>query len=200
MGYKCSLFKNKNFSKKVKTIIYNHKFDLITKITIGRYALPNILMTSINVLSLNQMNQRMKSQKINKLYHVFLIIETASNENFLLEKNETINLVKNPLITNKNEYYPIAIIPVNLTMEVLLNNTKIFMGKYNFFNYDACENDCQDFTISCLMSNKMCDVKYDAFIKQNTEPLFNGSLKNSCEVAIDIAVIKNKVEDAFDII
>jgi hypothetical protein len=60
MGYKCNLFKNKNFSKKVKTIIYNHKFDFITKITIGRYALPNILMTSINVLSLNQMNQRIK--------------------------------------------------------------------------------------------------------------------------------------------
>jgi hypothetical protein len=155
-------------------------------------------MTSLKVLSLNQIERGMKSQKINKLYHVFLIIETGSGDKFLLEKNEIINLVENPKLNDKNEYYPIPIIPSILTLKILLNNTKLLMGKHNFFNYDACENDCQDFTISCLKSNKICDDKYDDFIKQNTDPLFNESLKNNCEFFIDIAVVKNKIEEQFD--
>lgn len=198
MSYICNLFTNKKFSEKVKIILQNHKFDFINKITIGRYSLPYILMTSLKVLSLNQIEQRMKSQEINKLYHVFLIIETVSGEKFLLEKNEKINLVKNPTLNIKNEYFPIPIIPSNLTLKILLDNTKMLMGKHKFFNYDAYENDCQDFTISCLTSNKICDAKYDDFIKQKTDPLFNESLKNNCEFFIDIAVVKDKIEEQFN--
>ena len=191
------IFTNSRYPKQIKKLLSRHTNDVITKIIIGRYQLPDIIINSINVLSLNKVNNQMKSQNLNKLYHVFLIIETTSNAKFLLEKNEKINLVENPIISYKNEYYPIINIPLNLTLEKLLTNTIMLMGKYNFFNYDAFNNDCQDFVISCLLANKMGDAGCNAFIKQNTEQLFNDPLKIACETVIDLAVIKNKVVENF---
>ena len=191
----CNIFKNSRYPKKVSKLLSRHTNDVITKIIIGRYQLPDIIINSINVLSLNKVNRQMKKQNLNKLYHVFLIIETTSNAKFVLEKNEKINIIENPLLLNENEYYPILNIPVNTTLEKLLTNTKMLMGKFNFYNYNSCENDCQDFALSCLLSNKMFDAGCNAFIKQNTEQLFNEPLKVACEVAIDLAVLKNKVEE-----
>jgi hypothetical protein len=191
----CNIFKNHRLPKKVKKLLSQHKNDIISKITIGRYKMPDIIMNSINIVSLNKVEREMKKQNLNKLYHVFLIIETISATKFLLEKNERINLVENPPILTNNEYYPILNIPLNLTLEKLLTNTKILLGKFNYYNYDASENDCQDFAIACLLSNKMGSVNHTNFIKQNTEPLFNMPLKLACESIIDLAVIKDKVEE-----
>ena len=139
----------------------------------------------------------MKVNHIKKLYHTYLKIETINSTIVLQKLADGLSLVENPTFAIETEYLSIDIVPFNLSLQVLLDNTRTYMGISKFFNYDAYNNECQDFTVAVLRSNKMPSTTYDVFIKQNTEPLFNSPLKEICDIGVDMLVLRDKVENLF---
>ena len=211
-----NLFINTKYSKNVNTVLNSHKNEIICSITICRHPIRlftngdvnNVLTTAAKILY-HKTDHDMKLLGLKKIYHVYLKIETVSvpesltslprSSMFTVEKLEEIILNDNPIFTTDTEYMKINIIPSNLTIETLLNFTQVYMGNFNYFNYNAFNNNCQDFVIACLKANNLHDSLYHDYVIQNFEPIYNKVEDNTCVVLDDMVVLKDKVLESIPI-
>jgi hypothetical protein len=121
---------------------------------------------------MGEFGDRLKNSEYDELFHLFLELTTASGKRISVEKNATIHMdVSPPTRANEDVEDIINNIPTGLTINTLMNNTRKRMGS-SFFNYSAKSNNCQDFILNILKSNKIGDDTNFEFIKQNTDFLF----------------------------
>jgi hypothetical protein len=71
----------------------------------------------------------------------------------------------------QEEIRPIKTTPKNLTINIIMKNTKKAMGA-KFLKYSANDNNCQDFIVSMLRANKIGSASDISFVKQDTKFLF----------------------------
>lgn len=137
-------------------------------ITIARTPLNTLLENTINVLSLNQFRVLKKKYGYDKLYHLSLIVSVQGGHKVVIEKNETITI--EPLnvsksIKNITEFQKVPM-PINTTINIMLEKTKQKMGSYDFFHYDGFKNNCQDFLKNILEANNILTPAGNKFLYQ----------------------------------
>lgn len=149
-------------SRKLLSEISNEQ---IKSITIVRTPLSSIVPLVANVVSKGEFQEKMKEAGYDNLFHLSLWI----NDKYNLEKNEVISLSISSPIKSNSETKTINIIPNNLTFQTLIDRTRKFMGDSKFSSYNFETNNCQDFLISVLNSNRIGNQSDRAFIKQDTD-------------------------------
>ena len=161
--------------------------------SIGRVALSKTTLFLLNVVRLGDFNNKLKETTYDKLYHLFLIIETSRGQ-FILEKNEVISISKKK-IPAKSEILNISI-PNNLTLNSLLEKTKQMM-KNDFFTYSGRDNNCQFFIFSILKSNHIITQENEQFVLQDTQQLFNGNpnFRKRLNTLTDTGAVASRIAD-----
>jgi hypothetical protein len=163
-----------SYLNSVQKIINRIGDEEITKITVNRTPLSKVLKFLLNITSQGQLEKKMENTDYDTLYHLFVVIQTK-NENFVIEKNEVIQIYKLSKLGKGTETLPV---PVNagLTLNDMLSKTKSKMGG-SYYSYKAQDNNCQNFIMSLLISNGLNTDPLEKFVSQDVRTLFEGNEK-----------------------
>jgi hypothetical protein len=187
-------FINHDFSADIKNILKNNGNEIITNMVIVRTPLSTILNLLLNAVSLGQFNMAKQQNNYDDYYHLHLNITTDKGNTFTLEKTETVILKKG--FTNNKDSQELIInnVPTNLSINLLLENTKRKQGT-KFFRYGAKSNNCQMFINDAITSNGINNPEYTEFIKQDTSAIFkdNPFFRKLANSATDLASATNNV-------
>ena len=188
-----NILKSSSFSKKVQSMLNVYGNEQIKRIKIGRVPLSSTTMFLLNIVSLGDLNQKMKTTSYDKLFHLFLYIETDT-KSFILEKNEVICL-SNKKIPAKSEIIDVSY-QGNLTLNILLSKTQELM-KQDFYLYSGRDNNCQFFIMNILKANHLLNIQYQTFILQNTQQLFdsNPNFRKIVNTITDTSGVVNKISE-----
>ena len=178
------MYGRNDYSPKVKKILKDFGNEEITNMYIIRTPISKVLRFLMNIISLGEFEKRMKNTPYDELYHLAVHIETRKGK-VSLEKNEVINMDRNPKKPKNSEILNVAI-GKTLTINEMLDKTKTKMGK-KFFPYSAKDNNCQRFILSMLQANNLANKSNKDFIKQNTNELFSSHLRKATNTVTDIA-------------
>lgn len=169
----------KGISPSVNRFLAIHGDEPITQIMISRNVINSALIGTINVLSPNFKN---KNQD-NKLYHLKLLIKTTGSM-ISLEKNAGIE-ISSYKMENGAENLSVTVIP-GLTLNILLDRTKQLMGN-NFLTYSAKNNNCGNFVLAILKSNRLANSQNTLFVEQIIDHLFTDNLRKITNTVTGIA-------------
>ena len=178
------MYGRNDYSPKVKKILKDFGNEEITNMYIIRTPISKVLRFLMNIISLGDFEKRMKNTPYDELYHLAVHIETHKGK-VSLEKNEVINMDRNPKKPKNSETLNVAI-GKTLTINEMLEKTKTKMGK-KFFPYSAKSNNCQLFILSMLQANNLANESNKDFIKQDTNELFSSHLRKATNTVTDIA-------------
>jgi len=161
-----------DYPPKVRDILSKYGNQILSSATIVRAPVPSVLTSALNAVSLGAFGNNLQNSPYDKLFHLRLDFTTNAGTKLMVEKNEVINMEVNPSSPKDEERKSVPSIPVNLSVNQMMENTKKMMGS-KFFAYSARDNNCQDFIIALLNSNNMGNQEDRTFVKQNTKELFN---------------------------
>ena len=183
-----------DYPPSVRELIKQFGEKHITNITADRTPVPSVLTSALNAVSFGAFKKRFKQLPYDKLFHLRLDLTFNDNTRLAVEKNEVINMYKNPKRLKGSEQKDINNIPFNLTLNSLLEGGQKIQGN-KFFNYSAYNNNCQDFIIALLKGSGIGSPEDYNFIKQNTESLFKGDafLRKFANTVTDIGAKANEI-------
>tara|TARA_B100000446_G_scaffold187248_1_gene215819 strand:+ start:3 stop:1928 length:1926 start_codon:yes stop_codon:yes gene_type:complete len=145
----------------------------IFEMAIVRTPVNKVLINILNTMSLGLFRKMMKVHGYDYMFHLSLIITLPSNIKIIIEKNAEINITKNFQLGELSEIMDIGTYNKNMiSLNELMNKTKSFMGDKLFYDYDAFENNCQNFILSILEANKINQPEYTKFIYQDIDLLY----------------------------
>jgi uncharacterized membrane-anchored protein YhcB (DUF1043 family) len=164
--------KNRTFTTKVQKLIKKFGNIPITSIVINRTPVQSFISPLLNVLTFGDFKKKIDETPYDKLYHLRLEL----NQRFTIEKNEVINMDSPvPKAQPDTEKRTITSGLTNgMTLNTMIDKAIKGMGQFNFFNYSATKNNCQDFCIGLLKNSGVGDKEDYEFIKQDIESVFRG--------------------------
>jgi uncharacterized Rmd1/YagE family protein len=119
------------------------------------------------------------------LFHLFIELQLSDGNSLIVEKNAQINMDVNRQVSN-SQYVPVPSVPRGLTVNELMTNTKNKMGP-KYIPYNASSNNCQNFILQLLRANNMATPELEAFVKQDTENIFqDDNFKNFANTITDL--------------
>ena len=169
----------RGISPNVDKFMRDHGDEPILEMIISRNVVSSILTGSMKLIS-TQFREKVGSEK---LYHLKLLIRTT-HSNISLEKNEVITI--SPYKMNYNAENLYVSFPPGISINILLQNTRDKMGN-SFLSYSARDNNCQNFVLSLLESNRLSNERNILFTKQSTSALFSTELRKLTNTITDIA-------------
>ena len=183
-----------DYPPKVRDLIKQYGNKTIKSITADRTPVPDVLTNALNIVSFGAFKKRFNKLPYDKLFHLRLDLIFSDNSKLAVEKNEVINMYTNPKRLKGSEQIEINNVPLNLTLNSLLEGGKKIQGS-KFFNYSAYNNNCQDFIIALLKGSNIGTEQNYNFIKQNTDSLFKGDsfLRKFSNTVTDIGAKANEI-------
>lgn len=97
-------------------------------------------------------NLTMNNAPHDLLFHLYCVFQLSNNKQFIVEKNEDINITDFEKWKPVDDYYEMKT-PSNLSLNAILLNTIEYMTPERFYTYNAFSTNCQDFVLSILKSN-----------------------------------------------
>ncbi len=161
----------KNYPPKVRDILAKYGDDVITSFTLKRTPVEKVLTSVLSAVSGGEFGKRLANAPFDDVFHLFLEMKTASGKRIAFEKNEVINAELDPPKRDKEESRTISPAPMNIPLNTLLDNAKRMMGK-KFFTYSAKDNNCQDFIVAIMKSNRIGTEEDIKWVKQDNKELF----------------------------
>ncbi len=126
----------------------------------------------INVISLGKYEANKAKAGYDKMFHLGLIIVLENYAAVLCEKNEKI------FITNKFDNVDVETYEVKYnggaTLYEFLENARLRVGDFTFFQYNAFSNNCQMFVSNLLIANKCMTPEAKEFINQDVGKILKG--------------------------
>lgn len=143
----------------------------VVKISIRRKPIYKWIDSVFNAISFGKWTEAKKKASYDDLFHLSAIVQLENSTRLMIEKNEKINITAS-FDSGGNEAQWIEVqTPGDKTLHEMLQNTLNHMGNHKFFQYNAFENNCQDFIIGFLKANNLLTPDAEAFIKQDTVTL-----------------------------
>jgi hypothetical protein len=158
----------------VDRFLLEHGDESTKEFIISRNVLSPLLKGTIGILSPSFKRKNYG----NPLYHMKVLIKTERTS-LSLEKNERISISKYQMNMPVN-------IPSGLTLNILLANTRQFMGN-KFLAYSSYDNNCGHFVLSILRSNNLLTSQNISFTEQTTKNLFTPNLRKITKSTADVA-------------
>lgn len=126
-----------------------------------------------NILSRGGWDLVKKKLGYDYVNHLSLIIDTSMGP-VMVEKNERINLTTKIKSVERKPGSQIFEVDYNgdETLEQFFGNALKLMGEQSFFQYNAKQNNCQDFVLALLKANGVLTPEIKQFIKQDANALY----------------------------
>lgn len=144
--------------------------NTIINIEVRREPVMSMVQKFLNFISLGQYSQRKRDLNYDDVFHLYMILTLNNGVKLSLEKNERIKITAQ-IKKSDNFESRIVTVPDRLTLDHLLLKTQQLMGTHYFYQYNAFENNCQDFLLAILKANNMLNNELNLFIKQDAESL-----------------------------
>ena len=119
------------------------------------------------------------------LFHLYMIITLDNGKQYIIEKNEDINI--KPFEAEELTECRDIITPTGLTMRTMLDRTLNAVGSERFYHYDAFSNNCQQFVKDVITSNGIqLDNDKIAFIMQDVSDVLPDWAQEVTRFATDL--------------
>ena len=160
----------------------------IESISVRREPINKGIQKFLNIVSLGGLNKAKESLGYDDIFHLYLIVKLNGKE-VLIEKNERINISDS---FSKGSKFEEMNVPLNqqLTLSDLFNGGLKFMGEHDFYQYNASNNNCQDFLLGLLKGSNLGNESIYSFIKQSSSDIFKnlpGYMKDLSQGITDFA-------------
>ena len=143
-------------------------------IQVRREPLQSMVKKFLNFVSFGALENKLKELNYDDVMHLSMLVEFQNGKQVTIEKNERIAIVEGRLERSgklqAKDVDPSLI--KNITLETLLGKAQQAMGDFKFFQYNAKENNCQDFLLGILNANGLNDSNLQQFIKQDASEIF----------------------------
>lgn len=158
------------------------------------------LNIALNLITKGSWEQAKRKYAYDKLFHLGLEVTVRvsdtgnSNGNYVIEKNEVINVAPANPATPDTETLPVDV-RSGATINSLLAGARKIQGA-NFFNYNAFTNNCQDFIIAVLNGSGLATPANTAWVKQPIEQVaaeLPGYTSTVANLATDLGALANVV-------
>ena len=148
--------------------------EKIVRIVLARRSFPSYADVMLNIATFGDYYWKVNNRGMPKARHMLMLIQLESGEKWILQKDPDVQLIPYVPISStlSPEYLKVTDLPRGLTLNVLLDRTRVFAG-HLFNNYDLETNNCQDHCLQVLQSNGMNDPRYYFFLKQELQKYTN---------------------------
>jgi hypothetical protein len=165
---------------KVANFLKEHGDEKITSLVVGRAPIWKTLDLAVDIMSGGKFGQIKKKVGIDKLFHLFLIV----NNKWIFEKNDLFNIAN----YSKQKDEENMSVPFNKDITISEFLKKASSGnEVNFYrNYNAFKNNCQDMIVKLLRSNGLLNEELSKFIKQDIEELVEGVGGDTVETSKEV--------------
>ena len=156
----------------------------IESITVYRQPITHVIDKLFKILSLGRFDEAKHKLGYDDLYHLYIIIQLSDDSRVIVEKNQDIHIGSPDPSKETGEKVQVDLQGKQPTLFELIDNTRKYMGDSTFYGYDAFGNNCQDFIINVLRSNRLLTPHVESFVKQKvgdllkTLPQYTSSLAN----------------------
>ena len=162
------------YPPKVRGIIKKLGEHQVVSAELRRSPVQSLITKAMDLFTFGQFSKNMSQTPYDKLFHLQIILTLDNGVKLLVEKNEVINMdIGSPPIKKGIDVLPVSPFSGDVLNNVL-EKTKTKMGDKAYFDYNAENNNCQDFISSLLSANGWGDANDFAFVKQDTKTLFKG--------------------------
>ena len=161
-----------------------------------RTPLSDNIKAALNFVSLGEWEKI--SSEYDHYFHLRLIVNLYNDDGNLqqiqLEKRARVNVFDD--LRGNNEYteYMAAGTPDPITLNELVENTRINVGNYRFYSYDGFNNNCQGFVKMLLETMGLWNERNKKFTYQDTTHVVNQLPYISQKIIRFIPVLGNIVE------
>ena len=163
-----------DYMPSVRKLLQEIQGKKIVKMIVVRDPIKEEIHMLANAISMNEINKFKKEVSIDDLYHLFAVCTLDDGQMIRFEKNAEIEAFKISKIQqiDKSNIFE-CVVPNQISLNELLDNTRQKIGDRLFFDYNAMTNNCQDFIYNCLYHNgyESTNPKMKSFIKQDLTKL-----------------------------
>jgi len=149
-----------NYNKSSSNTLSKYGNEKIISMKVGRSPIPEPISEFLGSVSKSKI-------PYDKLYHLFLVVETENGKHVYIEKNEVVSITTNYNVSDQIEYMPVSMNNKDITINQLLDNTLQKLGKTDFFTYKFDTLNCQHFVQSILKYNNLLTPKLNKFVIQD---------------------------------
>lgn len=193
--------KRQDYPPSVRAVLAKVGNTPIVSMQLRRDPIKAPLNIALNLITQGKFEQAKRKYAYDKLFHLGLEVEIKPSNSadetgrYVIEKNEVINVAPAKPYTNDTETLQVGMGGTGRTINSLLNGARQIQGR-NFYNYDAFNNNCQDFIIAVLMGSGLASQSNKAWVKQPIAqvaaelPSYTSRLAN---IATDIGALANVV-------
>lgn len=191
---KAVIYGRNDYPPKVREALRNTQHIYIKSITIKKSPVPALITGALSVFTLGKFGKRVE-RSFDELFHLYIDITLENNEHYLLEKNEVINMEKNPTNRDSTVTKQVTTQIPKISINEMLENTEKSIGPKLFYGYSAYDNNCQDFILNLLKHNNIGNEEDYNFIKQDTKQLFSNmpALRKFSNIVTDLGATVNVI-------
>jgi len=156
------------FPENAKKFLIKYQDSYVSDFVIRKNPIQSGVEKFLNFLSGGKYEEVKKTLAYDTMYHLRLDFE-IDGRNYMTEK--TANIQFRNALTNEDDV--VMKVPNNKQIKLLdfVNNTIKSMGEKNYFDYDAFNNNCQNYIMSCLSSNGLLNSELKGFIYQDVQEM-----------------------------
>lgn len=184
------------YPPKVRKFIADHSNHVITGVSVMRQPIAGFLDSALNAVSLGQVRKRMATLGIDKLRHLYVVLElldpaTQNRTSWMLEKNQVIVAEKSkPGMRHPGAEVLELGAPANaLTVGELFKS--LLVADPNINIYDSIKANCQVFVAQILKLLGLWNDEISKFVKQNVSQLLSPFLQRVNKMITDTAARLN---------
>lgn len=139
----------------------------ITKIMVNRAPINSGVDKALNMISLGKYDKAKKELGYDKMFHLSMVLYTNKGK-IAVQKLERISIRPGGSGGGESIDLPYT---TGDTLASFMEKARRKMGDHAFFQYNAFENNCQDFILGCLQANGALSAAARTFIKQDADAL-----------------------------
>lgn len=166
---------NYGFTSSAQAMLDKYGDKSIESITICRTPVQEVFSKLLSTIS-KKFDKGYKNMPYDKLYHLFLEIRCGKTK-LIVEKNENIQITLAKQRENTDKF-PITSGFQGKTLNELFKNDEKVIGTKALHYYQADSTNCQHFVFNLLRNSQIGGSEIEEFIMQNTDALFDKSLKS----------------------
>ena len=158
-----------NATQRMKNFMKEHGDEEITAVEIGRLPIESAISAAMNLISAGKFEETKRNKSYDDFFHLYLII----NNKYRLEKNQTVNVVKDYKEQPDEERIKVGLSGLKgKTINEFIKNGENEVGEADYWgNYSGLKQNCQWWVLNNLKGNGIYDKEILDFTLQDTEEL-----------------------------
>jgi hypothetical protein len=170
----------------LRSLIEQQGNSVIENVEVMRRPIHHLITKVGNLVTRGRLGQKMAELNIDSLRHLYLVLR-INGINYLIEKNEVINVMKSPPSREGAEIINLGPPRSQITVEQLF--TQLLAENPRINVYDAFSSNCQNFVAHILKILGLWGENVMPFVQQNVSDLVNDSAKKAARITTNIASI-----------